>query len=145
MPLFIWAKQNPVGGAIWIFNAIEQQSVLDLLCICIVFFACFSWMSFFIVYKSDTPILMQLLIDKRFLYWRTFRWGKKVYVQNQSEPSNNILRLFCLTRGPHSPVRIIAQVQWFVYQNWLEPSGDIYYLYKRNWLLWPHVNGKYRG
>ena len=45
--------------------------------------------------------------------------------------------VFCLTR---SPVRIIAQVQWFVYQNWLEPSGGIYHLYKCNWLLWLQVN-----
>ena len=41
---------------------------------------------------------------------------------------------------PPSPVRIIAQVQWFVYQNRLEPSGGIYHLYKRNRLLWLRVN-----
>ena len=28
----------------------------------------------------------------------------------------------------------------FVYQNRLEPSGDIYDLYKRNWFLWLRVN-----
>jgi hypothetical protein len=69
-----------------------------------------------------------------------FRWGTKVYVQNQSEPSNSILDRFCLTGGPRSPVRIIAQVQWFVYQNQLEPSGGIYHLYKCNRLLWLCVN-----
>ena len=31
---------------------------------------------------------------------------------------------------------------WFVYQNRLEPSGGIYHLYKRNRLLWLHVNNK---
>ena len=28
-----------------------------------------------------------------------FRWGSKIYVQNQSGPSNSILHRFCLTRG----------------------------------------------
>ena len=45
----------------------------------------------------------------------------------------------------HSPVRIIAQVQWFVYQNRLEPSGSIKHLYKRNRLLWLHVNNELEG
>ena len=32
------------------------------------------------------------------LYFHSFGWGTKVYVQNRSEPSNNILHRFCLTR-----------------------------------------------
>ena len=54
------------------------------------------------------------------------------------------LTVFCIVfvwlGGPPSPVRIIAQVQWFMYQNRLEPSGGIYHLYKRNRLLWLRVN-----
>ena len=50
-------------------------------------------------------------------------WGTKVYVQNQSGPSNGILHRFCLP----SPVRIMTQVPWFMYQNRLGPSGGIYY------------------
>ena len=50
-----------------------------------------------------------------------------VYVQNKSGPSNDILHRFCLTGGPPSPVRIITQVPWFMYQNRLGPSGGIYY------------------
>ena len=54
------------------------------------------------------------------------------------------LTVFCIIfvwlGGPRSPVRVIAQVQWFLFQNWLEPSGGIYYLYKRNQLLWLCVN-----
>jgi hypothetical protein len=47
-----------------------------------------------------------------------FGWGTKVYVQNQSGPSNGILHHFCLTGGPPSPVRITYnQVPWFMYQN----------------------------
>ena len=46
--------------------------------------------------------------------------------------TNNILHRFCLTGGPPLQVRIIAQVQWFVYQNQLESSGGIYHLYKHN-------------
>ena len=41
---------------------------------------------------------------------------------------NDILHRFCLTGGPPSPVRIITQVPWFMYQNRLGPSGGIYYL-----------------
>ena len=54
------------------------------------------------------------------------------------------LMVFCIVfvwpGGRHSPVRIIAQVQWFIYQNWLEPSSGIYHWYKHNHLLWLHVN-----
>ena len=60
----------------------------------------------------------------------------KVYVQNWLGPSNNILHRFCLTGGPPLQVSIIAQVQWFVYQNQLESSGGIYHLYKHNRLSW---------
>ena len=48
-----------------------------------------------------------------------------LYVQNKSEPSSGILHRYHLTRGPRSPVRIIAQVQWFMYHNRLEPSSGI--------------------
>ena len=54
------------------------------------------------------------------------------------------IRVFCIVYvwpgGWPSPVRIIAQVQWFMYQNQSEPSGGIYHLHKRNWLLWLRVN-----
>ena len=33
------------------------------------------------------------------IYDRLFGWGTKVYVQNQSGPSNSILHCFCLTKG----------------------------------------------
>ena len=55
-------------------------------------------------------------------------------LENQSEPSNSILHCFCLTRGS------LLTSQWFVYQNWLEPSGGICHLYKRNRLLWFRFN-----
>ena len=41
------------------------------------------------------------------------------------------LTVFCIVfvwlGGPPSPVRIITQVPWFMYQNRLGPSGGIYY------------------
>ena len=41
------------------------------------------------------------------------------------------LTLFCIAfvwlRGRPSPVRIMTQDQWFMYQNQLGPSGGIYY------------------
>ena len=44
------------------------------------------------------------------------------------------LTVFCIVfvslGGPPSPVRIITQVPWFMYQNQLGPSGSIYYLHK---------------
>ena len=46
----------------------------------------------------------------------------KVYVQNLS---SGILHHYHLTRESRSPVRIIAQVQWFMYQSRLEPSIGI--------------------
>ena len=42
------------------------------------------------------------------------------------------LTVFCIVfvwlGGPPSPVRIMTQVPWFMYQNRLGPSGGIYYL-----------------
>ena len=51
---------------------------------------------------------------------------------------------FCfITIWPRSPVRIMTQVQWFMYQNQLELSGGIKHLYYRcNRLLWLRVNCK---
>ena len=41
------------------------------------------------------------------------------------------LTVFCIVfvrlGGPPSPVRIMTQVPWFMYQNQLGPSGGIYY------------------
>ena len=54
------------------------------------------------------------------------------------------LTIFCIVfvwlGGPPSPVRIIAQVQWFMHQNRLEPSGGIKHLYKCDRLLWLRVD-----
>ena len=54
------------------------------------------------------------------------------------------LTVFCIVfvwlGGPPSPVRIITQVPWFMYQNRLGPSGGIYYLHKRKGMLWLHPN-----
>ena len=54
------------------------------------------------------------------------------------------LTVFCIVlvwlEGPPSPVRIITQVLWFMYQNRLGPSGGIYYLPKRKRMLWLHPN-----
>ena len=45
--------------------------------------------------------------------------------------SQGHLTVFCIVfvwlRGPPSPVRIMTQVPWFMYQNRLGPSGGIYY------------------
>jgi hypothetical protein len=75
----------------------------------------------------------------RFLTTYSDEEQKFMYKINQGR-----LIVFCIVSfwlgGPPSPVRIIAKVPWFVYQNWLEPSGGIYHLHKRNWLLWLHVN-----
>jgi hypothetical protein len=48
-----------------------------------------------------------------------------LYVQIKSEPSSGILHRYHLTRGPRSPVKVIAQVQWLMYHNRLEPSSGI--------------------
>ena len=53
--------------------------------------------------------------------------------------------IFVWPGGRRSPVRLIAQVPWFIYQNQLEPSGGIYHWHKRNRLLWLHVNWKILG
>ena len=58
--------------------------------------------------------------------------GRFMYKIDQSHVTI-FCNVFVWLGGPRSPVRIIAQVQWFVYQNWLEPSGGIYHLYKRKW------------
>ena len=54
------------------------------------------------------------------------------------------LTVFCIIfvwpGSRRSPIGIIAQVQWFIYQNRLEPSGGIYHWYKCNRLLWLRVN-----
>ena len=46
-------------------------------------------------------------------------------VQSRLEPSSGISRCYHLTRGPRSPVRIVIQVQWFMYLNQSEPSSGI--------------------
>ena len=49
-----------------------------------------------------------------------------MYKNNQGH-----LTVFCIVfvwlGGPPSPVRIMTQVPWFMYQNRLGPSGGIYY------------------
>ena len=46
------------------------------------------------------------------------------------------LTIFCIVYvWMGGSILIIAQVQWFVHQNRLEPSDGIYHLYKRNRLL----------
>ena len=60
------------------------------------------------------------------------------------------LAVFCIVTiwpgGLHSPVKIITQVQWFMYQNRLEPSSGIKHRQKPNRLLWlcPNANSKNR-
>ena len=74
--------------------------------------------------------------------------SKKIYSDEEQRFVYRIdqshLAIFCTViiwpGGPLSPVRIIAQVQRFVYQNQLEPSGSIYHRYKSNRLLWLRVN-----
>ena len=45
------------------------------------------------------------------------------------------VKVFCIVfvrlETPRSLVRIIAQVQWFLHKNQLEPPGGVYHLYKR--------------
>ena len=57
-----------------------------------------------------------------------------MYIINQSHLTVFFI-IFVLQGGPCSPVRVIAQVQWFMHQNGLEPSGGIEHLYKHNRLL----------
>ena len=56
-------------------------------------------------------------------------WTRFMYRIDQSHPTVFYI-VFVWLGGSRSPVRIIVQIQWFVYQNWLEPSGGIYNLYK---------------
>ena len=54
------------------------------------------------------------------------------------------LTVFCIVfvwlGGPPSPVRIITQVPWFMYQSRLGPFDGVYYLHKRKRMLWLHPN-----
>ena len=59
-----------------------------------------------------------------------FRWGTKVYVRLSPTAIASV------TIWPGVPSKYLPQVQWFMYQNWSEPSSGILHQMKRNRLLW---------
>ena len=68
-----------------------------------------------------------LVAKSRVRKWNN--WDEELrfmYKNNQGH-----LTVFCIVfvwlRGPPSPVRIMTQVPWFMYQIWLGPSGGIYH------------------
>ena len=75
--------------------------------------------------RHNDDVLLKVYIVILFIYY----WDEELrfmYKNNQGH-----LTVFCIVfvwlRGPPSPVRIMTQVPWFMYQNRLGPSGGIYY------------------
>jgi hypothetical protein len=69
--------------------------------------------------------------ELRFWFYsdQNIRMRNEVLCTESIRPNQSHLAIFCIFTiwpgGPRSPVRIIAQVQWFMYQNRLEPSNGI--------------------
>ena len=61
--------------------------------------------------------------------WLSYYWDEELRFMYKN--SQGHLTVFCIVfvwlRGPPSPVRIMTQVPWFMYQNRLGPSGGIYH------------------
>ena len=75
--------------------------------------------------SSNTTKVITLLERPCLLIHSDKEW-RFMYKINQGH-----LTVFCIVfvwlGGPPSPVRIMTQVPWFMYQNQLGPSGGIYY------------------
>ena len=77
----IWLHHWAIFSSLWVFW-IEGHYICSLI--------------------IHVPILSVCIEEAGFfslLFHRTFGWGTKVYVQNQSGPSNGVLHHFCLTGG----------------------------------------------
>ena len=60
---------------------------------------------------------------------RMILFSEKMLISNRwiSGLMSNLIKKSWKVSSPHSPVRIMTQVPWFMYQNRLGPSGGIYY------------------
>ena len=97
------------------------------------------WWGFYI--WIQLAITLDFIIYSKFLSFTTFLCISNCmfgcYKHSDKERrfmykiSQGHLTVFCIVfvwlGGPPSPVRIITQVPWFMYQNRLGPSGGIYY------------------
>ena len=87
--------------------------------------------------KKGSVFWFHIVVERKFTT-NLCQQPTQLWVSNSDEElrfmyknSQGHLTVFCIVfvwlRGPPSPVRIMTQVPWFMYQNWLGPSGGIYY------------------
>ena len=96
-----------------------------------------TWRKSFYKIDSLTDSDSESLVNNCYENWATS--NNDIFIQNLDEEQRFMykinqghLTIFCIVfvwlGGPPSPVRIMTQVLWFMYQNRLGPSGGIYYL-----------------